>query len=90
MKTVQKMKPLLRMERTRYISGIAAATMDDTSDCDAAQDMDIKEHIQMLNADQWHIFNVIMWMTIWRISIDMNMKNATVMLLILLICSLVV
>ena len=36
---------------------VAAAAMDDVRDCDAAQDMDIKERIQMLNADQRRIFN---------------------------------
>ena len=38
------------------IPGVAAAAMD-VRDCDAAQDMDIKERIQMLNADQRRIFN---------------------------------
>lgn len=34
------------------IPGVAAAAMDDVRDCDAAQNMDIKERIKMLNADQ--------------------------------------
>ena len=41
------------------IPGVAAAAMDDVNDCDTAQDMDIKERIQMLNADQRRIFNYV-------------------------------
>ena len=39
------------------ISGVAATAMDDIRECNTVHEVNIKEHIQMLNSDQQRAFN---------------------------------